>query len=219
MYCIILYQLITSNTLGTEFLLLKYFLYRFVHENVHICNQSQQPYILVIDDHSLSDYQATQLLLTRTQSFYLILCLQGCLSIKIQHKKKNVVPLRCKKENTYMVFKIESMLLNGTFSLPHYLSFCFIAVVSACNKFSIEIMPKQIDFVSIYAYLLFSQIYFPTKDIGNLSVQKNSFYLPYKDTNFMFMVTHGNGIIRYKSINQKESLFPTSVAKSIINRR
>jgi len=75
MYCIILYQLITSNTLGTEFPLLKYFLYRFVHENVHICNQSQQPYILVIDDHSLSDYQATQLLLTRTQSFYLILCL------------------------------------------------------------------------------------------------------------------------------------------------
>ena len=75
MYCIILYQLITSNTLGTEFLLLKYFLYRFVHENVYICNQSQQPYILVIDDHSLSDYQATQLLLTRTQSFYLILCL------------------------------------------------------------------------------------------------------------------------------------------------
>ena len=149
MYCIILYQLITSNTLGTEFPLLKYFLCIFLHENVHICNQSQQPYILVIDDHSLSDYQATQLLLTRTQSFYLILCLQGCLSIKIQHKKKNVVPLRCKKENTYMVFKIESMLLNGTFSLPHYLSFCFIAVVSACNKFSIEIMPKQIDFVSI----------------------------------------------------------------------
>ena len=75
MYCIILYQLITSNTLGTQFPLLEYFLYLFLHENVHICNQSQQPYILVIDDHSLSDYQATQLLLTRTQSFYLILCL------------------------------------------------------------------------------------------------------------------------------------------------
>ena len=60
----------------------------------------------------------------------------------VNAEKKNVVPLRCKKENTYMVFKIESMLLNGTFSLPHYLSFCVIAVVSVCNKFSIEMMPK-----------------------------------------------------------------------------
>ena len=58
-----------------------------------------------------------------------------------QKEKCSTIEMQ-KKENTYMVFKIESMLLNGTFSLPHYLSFCVIAVVSVCNKFYIEIMPK-----------------------------------------------------------------------------